>query len=100
VFILHRPVGRFFNYAFCRFSDVYMGKRLSLMSIARKLVKEIRFPEINGKVCRALPYDREARKFESGGSLFVKGLGKGWTHRELYEHFKSFGEITSVKVSL
>jgi hypothetical protein len=62
--------------------------RLRDLFVARKLVKEIRFPEINGKVCRALPYDREARKFESGGSLFVKGLGKGWTHRELFEHFK------------
>jgi hypothetical protein len=51
--------------------------------LARKLIKEIRFPEINGKVCRALPYDRDTRnKLDMmKGSLFVKGLGKGWTHK-------------------
>jgi hypothetical protein len=59
------------------------------LMIARKLIKEIRFPEINGKVCRALPYDRDNRsKLDSmRGSLFVKGLGKGWTHKELYDLF-------------
>ncbi len=71
-----------------------------MVIIARKLLKEIRFPEINGKVCRALPYDRENRKFDNKASLFVKGLGKEWTHKELYEMFSKFGEITSVKVSL
>ena len=63
-------------------------------------MKDIKFPEINGKMCRALPYDREIRKYDSKASLFVKGINKSWTHKELYEHFKQFGDVTSVKVSL
>ena len=66
------------------------------------MIKDIRYPEIRGKVCRALPYERELipKKFESKSSLFVKGFNKDWTHKDLYEFFKTFGEITSAKVSL
>lgn len=66
--------------------------------VAHKLVKDIRFPEIGGKVCRALPYEKEL--LDSKASLFVKGLSKQWSHKDLYEHFKQFGEIASVKVSM
>jgi polyadenylate-binding protein len=54
-------------------------------------------------VCRALPYDRELKCFDnntSKASLFIKGLNKEWNHKNLYEYFKPFGEITSVKISL
>lgn len=70
------------------------------MYVARKLIKEIRFPELSGKVCRALPYERDGRKFQSKASLFVKGLNKDWSHKDLYDAFKQCGEITSVKISL
>jgi len=68
--------------------------------LARKLLKDIRFPEVCGKVCRALPYDRDSKKYDSKGSIFVKGLNREWTHKDLYECFKNFGDITSVKISL
>lgn len=51
-------------------------------------------------MCRALAYDREIRRFDSRSSLFIKGIKKEWSHRDLYEHCKQFGEITSVKISL
>ena len=72
---------RYFYYAFCKFDDIYL---------ARKLIKDIRFPEIRGKVCRVMPYDKEiaAKKFEIKNSLFVKGFEKSWTHKDLFEFFK------------
>jgi len=54
-------------------------------------------------VCRALPYDRELKSIDnntSKASLFIKGLSKDWSHKDLFEYFKPFGEITSVKISL
>jgi polyadenylate-binding protein len=54
-------------------------------------------------VCRALPYDRELKCIDnntSKASLFIKGLSKDWNHKDLFEYFKPFGEITSVKISL
>jgi RNA recognition motif. (a.k.a. RRM, RBD, or RNP domain) len=72
--------------------------------LARKLLKEVRFPEIGGKVCRALPYEKTSDSLkqiiDSKSSLFVKGLSKTWTHKDLFDHFKAFGEIASVKVSI
>ena len=41
---------RYFYYAFARFQDILD---------ARKLLEEVRFPELHGKTCRALPYDKE-----------------------------------------
>jgi len=104
--VLKKPTGKYFYYAFCRFSDIYTGKTFKLVvnSLkARKLIKEIRFPQIQGKVCRALPYDRELKSIDnntSKASLFIKGLRKDWSHKDLFEYFKPFGEITSVKISL
>lgn len=64
-------------------------------------MKEIRFPEIGGKLCRALPYEKgELRKFDSKASVFVKGFEKNWTHKDLFSYFQQFGDITSAKVSL
>ena len=41
----------------------------------------------------------------SGGSdphkqIFIKNCPKAWTHADLYEHFKPYGEIASCKVSI
>jgi RNA recognition motif-containing protein len=72
------------------------------LSLARKLIKDIRYPEIRGKICRVLPYEKDliSKKFDSKSSLFIKGFNKEWTHKDLFEFFKAFGEITSAKVSL
>lgn len=48
--VLKRPTVKYFYYAFCRFNDILN---------ARKLSQDIRFFTINGKTCRALPYDKE-----------------------------------------
>jgi RNA recognition motif-containing protein len=69
-------------------------------SLARKLVKEIRYPEIAGKVCRALPYERDIKKYDSKACLFIKGLEKSWTHKDFYEYMSRFGEVASAKVSI
>lgn len=75
---------------------------LDLYYVARKLMKEIRFPEIKGKVCRVLPFDKDlnVKKFDTKSSLFIKNLSKDWTHKDLFELFKEFGDILSAKVSL
>jgi polyadenylate-binding protein len=66
------------------------------------LAKEIRFPELGGKVCRVMAYDKElsAKQFDQRCSVFVKGLDRAWTHKELFGHFSEFGDIVSAKVSL
>ena len=45
------------------------------------------------------------RESGPGGSdpskqVFVKNCPKGWSHLELFEHFKEIGEISSAKVSI
>lgn len=72
-------------------------------NVARKLVKEIKYPEvISGKFSRALTYDKSTQhQFNSQATaLFVKGFGKTWTHKDLHDKFSQFGEIVSAKVSL
>jgi RNA recognition motif-containing protein len=75
---------------------------ITLTNAARKLTKEIRFPQIKGKTCRVLPFEKDLKikKFDTKSSLFIKNLSKDWTHKDLYEMFKDFGDINSVKVSL
>ena len=53
-------------------------------------------------MCRALPYEKEltTKKYDSKASLFIKGLQKEWSHKELYDFFKVFGDVSSAKVSL
>ena len=83
---------RYFYYAFARFQDILD---------ARKLLEDIKFPELHGKTCRALPYDKDLlRSVQAEGNIFVKGFGQKWTHRELHEAFKIFGEVVSARVSM
>jgi RNA recognition motif-containing protein len=96
---------RYFYYAFCRFTDTVAGKQSLLILyhyVAKKLSQDIRYPEIRGKVCRALPYDKDSAgmKLDPGSSLFVKDIPHDWTHKDLYTFFKEFGEILSAKVSI
>lgn len=46
------------------------------------------------------PYEKDIKKFESKGSLFVKGLEKNWSHKDLYEYMSRYGDVSSVKISL
>ena len=69
--------------------------------LARRLSVDVRFPEIKGKVCRALPYEKQAiKRVESNSGVFVKGFESKWSHKELYTEFKGFGEVVSAKVSI
>ena len=61
----------------------------------------MRYPEIMGKICRALPYEKDStRRVDSNAGIFVKGFGKSWSHKELFENFNRFGEVVSAKVSI
>lgn len=83
---------KYFYYAFARFQDILD---------ARKLLEEVKFPELHGKTCRALPYDKDLlRSVQAEGNIFVKGFGDQWTHKELHEAFKAFGDIVSARVSI
>ena len=63
----------------------------------------MRYFEIDGKPCRALPFDRSLlgsnrdKLFEQ--SVFVK-IPKNILHKDLEETFKEYGTIKSLKVSL
>ena len=63
----------------------------------------MRYFEIDGKPCRALPFDRsllgsnKEKLFDQ--SVFVK-LPKNILHKDLEDKFKEFGAIKSLKVSL
>lgn len=88
----YRPVLKYFYYAFCRFPDIMQ---------ARRLMNEIKFPELHGKVCRALPYDKDLlRNCAPKSNIFVKGFGNHWKHSDLHEAFAQFGQIVSARVSI
>lgn len=90
--ILSRPALKYFYYAFCRFPDIMQ---------ARKLVNEIKYPELHGKVCRALPYDKDLlRNCVPKANVFVKGFGSEWSHKDLHDSFARFGQIVSARVSI
>ena len=63
----------------------------------------MRYFEIDGKPCRALPFDRsllgsnKEKLFDQ--SVFVK-LPKDILHRDLERIFSEYGQIKSLKVSL
>jgi RNA recognition motif-containing protein len=63
----------------------------------------MRYFEIDGKPCRALPFDRsllgsnKEKLFDQ--SVFVK-LPKNILHKDLENSFSEFGAIKSLKVSL
>jgi RNA recognition motif-containing protein len=83
---------KYFYYAFCRFPDIIQ---------ARHLLNDIKFPELIGKTCRALPYDKDLlRNCSSGSNIFVKGIPPSWTHKELHDAFKACGSIVSARVSI
>lgn len=40
------------------------------------------------------------KRVDSNAGLFIKGFGKEWTHKDIYDNFKKFGDIISAKVSI
>ena len=88
----YRPQMKYFYYAFARFSDILN---------ARKLLDEVKFPELHGKTCRALPYDKDLlRSVQAEGNIFVKGFTDKWTHKDLFKAFQCFGDVVSARVSI
>ena len=72
-------------------------------------MQEQKFPKVKGKVCRLLPYSlkflaqqkKELAEGLENSLVYVKGfLTAKWTHQDLYDAFKKFGEIGSAKVSI
>ena len=73
-------------------------------------METLRFPKIKEHVCRLMPFSVKLTgaavrgsqpEDENGKHIFVKGFKAAqWTHADLYEAFKEFGEIVSCKVSL
>ena len=73
------------------------------------MLSEYRYPVIKGEQCRALPFTYKARttltnvekpKHGQPFTIFVKNCPKDWTHEELYEHFKQYGNVLSAKMSI
>ena len=97
---MFRPLFKQFYFAFVQFNST---------EHAKKVLDEIKYPEIKGVKCRALKYNRPAGYSQSIGDsqkkvinfqLFVKGIPMLWTHEDLHKAFSSYGNITSVKVSI
>jgi len=65
--------------------------------------EKMRYFEIDGKPCRALPFDRSLlgsnKEKLLDQSVFVK-LPKDILHRDLDKIFSEYGQIKSLKVSL
>lgn len=98
----YRPLFKQFYFAFVQFTT---------NEHAKKVLDEIKYPEIKGVKCRVLKYNRPAgyQASSAGGDsqkkvisfqLFVKGIPFSWTHEDLHEAFSSYGNIASVKVSI
>ena len=51
--VLKRPQMKFFYYAFARFADI---------CDAKKLLEDVKFPQVHGQTCRALPFNKEILK--------------------------------------
>lgn len=74
---------------------------------ADKVLKEYRYPVIKGEQCRALPFNykfrattTEKKPKDAPCTVFVKNCPQDWTHEDLYEHFKQYGDVLSAKMSI
>lgn len=67
-------------------------------------IQKLRYFEMEGKPCRALPFDKaflgSNRQKTNENNIFVKSLDKSLTSKDLEEKFKDIGEIKSAKVSI
>lgn len=64
----------------------------------------MKYFEIDGLECRALPYDKDLlgsnRQALTNNNIFVRKLDKNLKASEVEEKFKKVGEVKSVKVSI
>lgn len=66
--------------------------------------EKMRYFEIDGKQCRALPFDRQLlgsnKEKLFSQNVFVRNVPKDVTHEQLHKIFSQFGPIKSLKISL
>ena len=64
----------------------------------------MRYFEIDGKMCRALKFDKQLlgsnKEKLLNHNVFVRSIDKNLTHKDLQEKFEKIGKIKSLKVSL
>lgn len=69
-----------------------------------KASEAMRYFEIDGKMCRALKFDKQLlgsnKEKLLNHNVFVRSIGKDLTHKDLQEKFEKIGKIKSLKVSL
>ena len=69
-----------------------------------KAKEAMRYFEIDGKQCRALPFDKSLwgtnKEKLINNNVFVKNIPKDMKHAELHQKFEAFGKIKSLKISL
>jgi RNA recognition motif-containing protein len=70
----------------------------------RKAVDGMKYFEIDGKQCRALPFDKDLLGMNKQNlvdhNVFVKKIPKEMTMAQLHEHVSKVGEVKSLKISL
>ena len=64
----------------------------------------MRYFEIDGKMCRALKFDKQLlgsnKEKLLNHNVFVRSIDKNMTHKDLQEKFEKIGKIKSLKISL
>jgi polyadenylate-binding protein len=92
---IKRDIGRHFYTAMVKINDQESFK---------KVLEKLKYPVIEGKPCRALPFNPEflgnqkAKLTEK--NVFVRKIPKQFTCKDLDEKFSQYGQIMSVKISL
>jgi RNA recognition motif-containing protein len=70
----------------------------------RKAVDGMKYFEIDGKQCRALPFDKDLLGMNKQNlvdhNVFVKRIPKEMTMAQLHEHVSKVGDVKSLKISL
>lgn len=98
------PLFKMFYNAFVQFTKI---------KDANKALEEHRYPKLGGAICRVLPFKcmsntqqsvapptAEKKSKSKNVQLFIKGLPKEWSHKELHDAFEPFGKVISAKVSI
>lgn len=92
---IRRDANREFYTAFIKIEDPSQFKEIS---------EKVRYFEIAGKKCRALPYDKDFlgvnRANLAHNNVFVKGLDESISSEDLDRIFANYGKIKSLKVAL
>jgi hypothetical protein len=90
-----RDPNRYFYSAVVKISDSAKFK---------EACEKLKYFEINGKPCRALPFDKELlgaqRAKLANKNVFVKNVPKEKTSHDLDQFFSKFGSVKSAKLSI